>query len=265
LHDTGLPGLNRHHATSARTGVGCQERSFALPGAGVDVSDGGTDRDDRIVNTTPLAELRRALEASAVPEDAPPMAAYMRDQFPFLGVKTPARRRAARPLLRAVATWGEDDVVDLVDACWTEPEREFQYVASDVVAAESRRFGPERLIDLRRWITTSSWWDTVDALASNGVGTIVHSFPELASEMDVWIADENLWVRQLTYKNHTDEERLFRYVVAGADETNFFIRKANGWALREYGKTAPEAVRRFVAEHENSLCAPTRREALRNL
>ena len=83
--------------------------------------------------------------------------------------------------------------------------------------------------------------------------------------------DENLWIRrtailhQLTYRNETDVERLFGYVLATAGETDFFIRKADGWALREYAKSAPGAVRRFVAEHETSLSALTRREALKNL
>jgi 3-methyladenine DNA glycosylase AlkD len=235
------------------------------------VPNHGVDRDDRAVVTTRIAGLRRELEAVAIPGDAPAMAGYMRDRFAFLGVKTPARRRAARPLLRDVHTWDEDDVVDLVDACWNQPEREFQYVGSDIVVAESDRFGAERLADLRRWITTSSWWDTVDALVSKGVGTIVRGFPDLTAEMDVWITDENLWIRrtailhQLTYRNETDVERLFGYVLATAGETDFFIRKADGWALREYAKSAPGAVRRFVAEHETSLSALTRREALKNL
>ncbi len=65
--------------------------------------------------------------------------------------------------------------------------------------------------------------------------------------MDRWVTDDDMWVRrtailsQLRHKQHTDAERLFAYCLARAHEREFFIRKAIGWALREYSKASPEA------------------------
>jgi 3-methyladenine DNA glycosylase AlkD len=207
----------------------------------------------------------------AGPAQRESMEAYMRDQFVFLGVRTPERRRCTKQLLRDATGWEAGRIVGFVDECWAQPEREFQYVGADVVARHASRLHAVHLADLRRWITSRSWWDTVDTLAAHGVGTIVADHPEGGAEMDLWIDDQDRWVarsailHQLRYKENTDGDRLFRYVLSRGTDTDFFIRKASGWALREYAKTAPDEVRQFVDLHERQLSALTRREALKNL
>lgn len=43
------------------------------------------------------------------------------------------------------------------------------------------------------------------------------------------------------------------------------MRKAIGWALRDYAWTAPEAIRAFLAENGQKLSTLARREAMKNL
>jgi 3-methyladenine DNA glycosylase AlkD len=43
----------------------------------------------------------------------------------------------------------------------------------------------------------------------------------------------------------------------------FFIQKAIGWALREYAKTNPEAVRNYV--NQTNLKPLSKKEALKNI
>ncbi len=111
----------------------------------------------------------------------------------------------------------------------------------------------------------------MDALAAHLVGPLVARHPELVSTMDAWIEDEDMWLvrtailHQLGYKEATDAARLFRYCTAQAEHRDFFIRKAIGWALREYGKTDPAGVRGYVRAHESQLSALSIREALKNL
>jgi 3-methyladenine DNA glycosylase AlkD len=89
--------------------------------------------------------------------------------------------------------------------------------------------------------------------------------------MDRWLSHSNLWVRrvamlhQLGWKAQTDEARLLRYALALAPETDFFIRKAIGWALRDHARTRPEAVRAFLLQHAQRLSGLTRREAGKHL
>ncbi len=198
------------------------------------------------------------------------MRSYMRDRFEFVGVKTPQRRRASKQLVTASKRLDLDGLVELVDELRARPERELHYVASDVLRANDGRLPPELIEPIRRWITTDAWWDTVDAIASPTVGTMVRSHPSLVDVMDEWI-DAELWlartaiIHQLRFGGDTDEERLFRYARRRADDPEFFIRKGIGWALRQYARTAPEAVRTFVDAHRDELAPLTVREATKHL
>jgi 3-methyladenine DNA glycosylase AlkD len=130
---------------------------------------------------------------------------------------------------------------------------------------------PVGLPVLRRLIVTHSWWDTVDALASHSVGPLVRRQPELARELDDWSVSENLWLRrtaliyQLGYKERTDAARLFAYVDRMAHEKEFFIRKAIGWALRQYARTAPAEVKAFLLPRRQKLSGLSWREATKHL
>jgi 3-methyladenine DNA glycosylase AlkD len=210
-----------------------------------------------------------AFHAAAEPENAAAMSKYMRGQFPFLGIKSPARRVLQRELLATVGPpASEDDLAELSRHLWEPPEREFQYAACDILSRYAKLLGPGFLAPARTLITAKSWWDTVDALAAAVVSGIVLRNPECVATMDRWVESENLWLRrtalihQLRFKERTDTERLFRYCLARAGETDFFIRKAIGWALRQYSWTDPDAVAAFVAAHEAELSGLSRREAL---
>jgi 3-methyladenine DNA glycosylase AlkD len=197
------------------------------------------------------------------------MRAYMRDQFPFLGIPTPQRRALSRVVAGAERPT-ERELVRVMRACWKLPEREYQYFACDYAMRHARVCSPAFLPELRRCVTHKSWWDTVDALA-HGVGALVLRHPALALEMDEWVADENVWVtrvaiiHQLGFKQATDADRLFDYCTRRATHTDFFVRKAIGWALREYAKTDPDAVRRYVAGPGARLSPLSRREALKRI
>ncbi len=217
-----------------------------------------------------VADLRTALQEVADPATAAGMRAYMRDRFEFVGVKTPERRRASKQLVTASKRLDLDQLLGLVDELREQPHREFHYVASDVLRANDRRLPPEWIEPIRRWITTDAWWDTVDAIASPTVGTMVRSHPDLVDVMDEWI-DGELWlartaiIHQLRFGDDTDEERLFRYARRRAGDPDFFIRKGIGWALRQYARTAPDAVRTFVDAHVDELAPLTIREATKHL
>jgi len=217
---------------------------------------------------TALRRLVDTFEAHRDPARAVPMAAYMRDLFPYMGIATPERRRLTRAALEGVGRPGEGDLGELAGHLWELPEREYQYAGVDILIANVKVCGPEFLATAGTLITTKSWWDTVDGLASRIVGPLVAATPDLARTMDDWIESENTWLarttilHQLGFKQRTDTARLFRYCLRRSSDTEFFIRKAIGWALREYSKTDPEAVRRFVAEHESELSGLSKREAL---
>ncbi len=217
-----------------------------------------------------IEELRADLCAVAVADDAGPMAAYMRDQFPFLGVKAGARRVAQRSFVAGFFEADGETLVEAVDELWSEPEREFAYVGCDLLRRWARLLDADQLNEVRVLIETKSWWDTVDPLAIHVVGPIVRADRALQLQMDRWIEDPNLWVartallHQLLWKADTDTERLASYCELQQDNPDFFIRKAIGWTLRQYARTDPDWVRRFVDDHPG-LSNLSRKEATKHL
>jgi len=186
------------------------------------------------------------------------MRSYMRDKFPFLGVPSPMRKALCSPYIKELkkldpgVSWG------FVDLCWEREHREFQYAANDYLAAVKTRVGPGDIPRLKRLIVTKSWWDTVDAL-DVVVGDAVLRCPELGGVMLAWSADENIWLRraaidhQLSRRDKTDTELLERIIVNNLGRKEFFINKAIGWSLRDYGKTDPEWVRGFIGRYGGDM------------
>ncbi|AUH44448.1 DNA alkylation repair protein [Streptomyces sp. CMB-StM0423] len=236
----------------------------AAVGAGVPVAPASPLAD------TVLDRLTAAYPAAADPERAARSAAYLRGVAPFLGIPAPRRRELSRAVLAGTARPAEADCVAIALGCWRLPEREYHYFAVDYLRRHVRRCSSGSLPAVRHLVVTTSWWDTVDALAAHVVGGLVAADPALAGAMDEWIEDDDLWVartallHQLRFKDATDTGRLFGYCLRRAGHRDFFVRKAVGWCLREYAKTDPRAVRAFVDAHRAELSPLSVREALKH-
>ncbi len=220
---------------------------------------------------TAVAALETEFRMAGDAERALGMRRYMRDQFAFFGVPTPERRSIARRVLDPLGPPSPGDLEVIGRLAWEVDEREMQYAAVDVLSRHVQVARPELLDIVGVLVTTKSWWDTVDALASNVVGPLVRQYPHLVDELDAWIEGDELWLartailHQLGYRDHTDVNRLFRYSLAWAQCSDFFARKAIGWALRQYARTDPDTVRHFLAEHDDVLSQLTVREASKHL
>src|SRR5689334_16703542 len=206
-----------------------------------------------------LDRLVKVYDAARDPERAVRTAAYMRDQFPFLGLTLPTLRALGRTVLTGLPPPAEDDLRAVVLGCWALDEREYQYFACDYLRAHPGVCGPGFIGTAHTLITTKSWWDSVDPLATRFVGGLVQRHGRLADEMDAWSQDRDMWLvrtailHQLHYGAATDTARLFDYCAAQARHPDFFVRKAIGWALRQYARTDPAAVQAFVDAHRGYL------------
>lgn len=214
------------------------------------------------------------LERLGDPEDARAMAAYMRGQFTFLGVKSQPRDAAWREVrAESDERWGRPDADELVRFArllWRRPERELRYVGAKALAARARALAPHHLEAIRDLIVTDAWWDTVDILAPSVVGELARGHPgEVVPVLDRWLVDDDHWLvrsavlHQLKSRARTDAERLGRYCTTAAPHPEWFVRKAIGWALRQYSYVDGPWVESFVARTD--LSALSRREALEAL
>ena len=223
------------------------------------------------IAATYATQLMTWFRSHSDPVKAIPMSAYMKNQYAFLGIQTPDRNALLkRFVLEHGRPDGEQMLEQVVRLLWEAPEREFQNVAMSLLDTGKKRPEQSRIDLLEALIQHKSWSDTVDYLASNAAGKYFVHYPEqIAHYPDRWIHSDNLWLRrsallyQLNYKERTDEERLFRYIRTCAQEKEFFITKAIGWALRQYARTNPAAVVAFV-ERER-LQPLSKREAIKRL
>ena len=201
-------------------------------------------------------------------EAARQMASYMKNKFPFFGIKTPLRKELFSAFLKENGLPMQGELHTVISTLWDLPEREYQYVAISLFYKFKKKFREEDILLAEKIITGKSWWDTVDGIAAWIAGDYFRKFPEKIKPVTRrWMDSENIWLQrsallfQLRYKQHTDEDLLFRYIQELTSSTEFFIRKAIGWTLREYSKTTPARVQQFV--NETSMSGLSRKEALK--
>jgi 3-methyladenine DNA glycosylase AlkD len=202
-----------------------------------------------------LKLLRTEFEKVADEEIAKGASAYMRNQFEFLGIKTPLRRELSKELINQSKSFSEKELITFCKELWSQPEREFQYVACDILAKNAKRLSPGYVKRDAKWfITNKSWWDSVDSIRTS-VEVVVAANPELESTMFEWIKNKNIWlvrsalIHQLTLRTKTNSTRLFALCALKAEEKEFFIAKGLGWALRSYSYIDPKAVKKFIKDH----------------
>ena len=216
-----------------------------------------------------LADLLGELEAAKDPEKAGPMEAYMRYQFPFLGIAGPERNALYRKYFLSAKKTKMIDW-DFVDTCWEKEPREYQYVAANYLKAMQSYLTKDDLPKLERLVVTKSWWDTVDIL-DRVVESLVANHPELEEVILKWSLSDNIWLRrvaidhQLLRKEKTNVQLMEKILVNNLDQTEFFINKAIGWALRDYSKTNPEWVARFIEQNKKRMSELSIREASKYL
>jgi len=220
--------------------------------------------------STKLIEALSALfNQHANPTNAIAMNAYMKDIAPYYGVKTDLRRSIQKDV---PATWHPDWVClqGFVLACWQQPQREWQYCGLEALMQHKKLWKPDAIDLIAQLITTKSWWDTVDTLASNHCGWYFKKHPEqMKHYIQSWIESNNMWLNrtaiifQLKYRDKTNTNILRQSITPHLASKEFFLQKAIGWALRQYARTDELWVRTFVAHHE--LKPLSKREALKHL
>lgn len=197
-------------------------------------------------------------------------ARYMKDQFEFLGLKAGPLKEQLRIFRQENSLPDPDQLDDLCRLCFACQYREVQYCALEITKRSIKKV-PEEFIRTLEWmVVNESWWDSVDALAGL-IGEHLTRYPELQPRTtDGYNTCDNMWlvrvsiIFQLKYRDQTNFNLLTRYILNHKESKEFFIRKAQGWALRQYSKFQPEKVRAFIEAHPE-LSGLTRREASKYL
>jgi 3-methyladenine DNA glycosylase AlkD len=222
-----------------------------------------------------IRAIRSELRARADPAKAGPMQAYMKSEMPYLGIPAAPLRTACKEVYSKHALDSLDAWRETVLTLWRKAKyREERYAAIELTGQRPyKSFQVMSVLPMyEEMIVTGAWWDYVDWIASHRLGVLLHDHPApMKKRMRAWARSGDLWKRrsailcQLGFKGATDLELLYECIERAMDEREFFLRKAIGWALRQYAKTDAEEVRRYVRANEKRLSPLSVREALKNI
>jgi 3-methyladenine DNA glycosylase AlkD len=202
------------------------------------------------------------------------MQAYMKSIMPYHGVPAPIARGIFRKVFSSVDFADADSCEAAVLYIWRNARFREEWYAAVALCESKKAMGfqtPQTLSMYEEIIVTGAWWDIVDGVASHCIGTLLQRYPKpIAKDMRSWSRSDNIWKRrasiicQLGLKQKTDLSLLYSCIEPSLGSKEFFLRKAIGWALRQYAWTDPEEVRRYVHAHEHRLSLLSRREALKH-
>ncbi len=208
------------------------------------------------------------LESLKDETQAAKMSAYMKNNFPFLGLPKPRLITVIKPYIKTASKeevdWG------FIDVCWKKDYREAQYTGVEYLITIQKKILKQDLNKLRQLIITKSWWDTSDSL-DRIVGLLVQKYPDLSETMIDWSKNDNIWLRrvaidfQLQYKEEVNADLLEEIICNNFGSSEFFINKAIGWSLRDYSKVNSAWVANFIERHRNKLSMLSIKEASKYL
>lgn len=212
--------------------------------------------------------LMQEMKANEIPSKAVNMANYLKNKFKCFGIKSPVRNEIQKKWFVSIKNENYNHW-DVVFNLWDLDQREFQYIAIDYLKkVPKKNIQKDDYKMIEELITTKSWWDSVDSLASNYIGSYFQKFPEQIDPIITkWRNSDNMWLNrtclifQLKYKDDVDFELMKSLIKQYQGNPEFFIQKAIGWSLRQYSKYNPRAVKDFV--DEINLQGLARREAIK--
>lgn len=214
--------------------------------------------------------LERILLENGNAEEKLKMEKYMRNMFIFAGVKAPKRRELTAPIINEIAKESNEINWEFINLCWESQYREMQSVATDYIKKVEKRFTYADIKPLKKLIITKSWWDSVDQM-DTVFGIICKKDKKAIKIMISWSKSKNIWLRriaidhQLGLRENTDLERLNIILLNNLNQSEFFINKAMGWALRDLSKTNPTFVANFIKTNKDNLANLTIKEASKYL
>ena len=218
-----------------------------------------------------ITALENAFQKNSHPENALAMAKYMRNHFSFFGIKTEDRRQIFKILCKENQSEIAENPRAIALELYLKTQRELHYCAIEILIKQLKgNYKKEDIQLIEKCIVSNSWWDSVDTIAKYILGEYLVEFPlETENVIERFSNSNNMWLNrsailyQLGYKQKTNFDLLQSECEKHKNSNEFFIQKAIGWALREYAKTNPKAVKNYVGN--TNLKPLSRKEALKNI
>ncbi len=214
-----------------------------------------------------IKSLEKEFNKYSIPAIAKSQKAYMRNKFDFFGLTASKRREIQKTYFNYFQI---NDLKEFVTLLWNLNQRDYQYIAQELLYVNYKEFKVKDVKLFEYMIINKPWWDTIDFLSPKILGKYFKLFPdEIEKNTQKWISSNNIWLQrsailfQLKYKETLNTDLLTRIILPLSNTNEFFVNKAIGWVLREYGKTNKDWVFYFVKK--NKLSNLSSREALKHI
>lgn len=218
-------------------------------------------------------EIEDRLRAVGRPERAAQEKAYLKSSLEFAGATVPQTHRVVKDMIGEHGPPSHDTVIAAVKDLWKRELFECRMAAVDFLELSVDRLTQADLVEIEALLRNSMTWALVDGLAASVVGVMLRRHPEIGADLDRWVSDPDFWVRRSSLlalldgirRGEPDLDRVARYSDQLLDESEFFIRKAIGWVLREVGKRDPRFVIDWLSPRADRASGVTMREAVKYL
>ncbi len=206
------------------------------------------------------------------PQRAAAERSYLKSTLRHLGVPVPAVRRVVRNWERRHPQLVHDDLFAVADVLWAEPVHEWRLAAIELLQAVPRRINADDMPWLEAHLRECGTWALVDPLAGLVVADLLPREPAVLPVLEGWVGDADFWMRRSAVLGLRSAVRrgdqldvLFDFAERLLPDTEFFVRKAIGWVLREVAPRHPREVSAWLREHVDDISLVTLREPLRKL
>ncbi len=219
-----------------------------------------------------VEQIERELRLAGTADRAVNEKRYLKSELEHFGTPVPKIRKITRAAIKPLDL-DREAVLSLAVTLWSKEIHERRSSAVEVLCFRGKLLQPEDAGEIERLIREAKTWALVDPLAVNVTGGLAERFPELGEVLDRWAGDEDFWVRRSAMlallmplrRGEGDLQRFARYADLMLEESEFFIRKAIGWVLREISKQRPDWVASWLESRTSRASGVTMREAVKYL
>lgn len=221
-----------------------------------------------------LAEsLLETLRAAAVKGRAEAEKRYLKSSLVHFGTPLPAIRRAAQKFKKEHPALSRERFFGLLDDLWGREIHEARVLVVELLDSYGSLLEAGDIDVLERYLRESNTWALVDSLSASVVGPLVERCPSLRRRIERWAGDEDFWIRRSALlawliplrEGRGDLEEFGKLAEPMLPETEFFIRKAIGWVLRDTSRRRPGMVSAWLRKRANRASGLTVREAVKHL
>jgi len=218
--------------------------------------------------------VRQSLAAKADPVRAQGVERYFKayETVRSYGVAAPDIHALAAELYASVkADWTVDDAIELCDILFADPELEAKAVGGLVLARFKKSYTPALFAKVKGWLASDRLdnWASVDSFCTDAMGAFLERYPAFVGKIKAWARHPNRWVKRASLVSFIKLARkgeflpaIYEISASAFPVADDLVHKANGWLLREAGKTDPARLEKFLLAHGPAIPRTTLRYAI---